>query len=94
MLFLGIKEGEGGALRGTDVGVSGCGVGGVKGSGGTVGIIDILFSLRASVGLTVRAARPVACTLLGMMESRLSEDGVLLEVPADLAGDRANDDTT
>lgn len=39
---------------------SGCGVGGVYGIGGAFGITDILFSLRASVGLIVRAARPVA----------------------------------
>ena len=51
----------------------------MKGIGGTLGIIESLFILRASVGLIVRAASPVACTLFGTMESRLSEEGVPLE---------------
>ena len=41
-------------------GVTACGVGGVYGIGGGFGIMDSLFNLRASVGLIVRAPRPVA----------------------------------
>ncbi len=60
MLFRGNMGGDGAMLRVTVVGVSGCGVCGVDGTPGGVGIIDILFNLRASVGLIVRAASPVA----------------------------------
>ena len=47
------------------------------GIGGGFGIMDNLINLRASVGLIVRAPRPVACALAGMIEIRLLlEDGV------------------
>lgn len=58
-LFLGTRAGDG-ADGSVNKVWSGCGVGGVYGIGGGFGIIDILFSLRASVGLIVRAAKPVA----------------------------------
>ena len=89
ILFLGIMDGEGAAFRDIDVGVSGWGVGGVKGIGGIVGIIESLFILRASVGLIVRAAKPVACTQFGIIDSRLSEEGVPLDWPMNLTGERA-----
>lgn len=70
-LFRGITGGDG------SDGVSACGVGGVYGIGGGFGIMDILFNLRASVGLIVRAPRPVACALPGMIEILLLlDDGV------------------
>ena len=53
-----------------------CGVGGVYGIGGGFGIMDILFNLRASVGLIVRAPRPVACAPPGMIDTLLLFDGV------------------
>lgn len=69
-------------------GCSGCGVGGVCGIGGTPWKADNLFNLRASVGLIVRAPRPVACT--GNTDSRLAdEEGVFVLLPADLPGDLA-----
>lgn len=70
-LFRGITGGDG------SDGGSASGVGGVYGIGGGLGIMDILFSLRASVGLIVRAPRPVACALPGMIETLLLlDDGV------------------
>ena len=73
-LFRGITGGDG------SVGVLACGVGGVNGIGGGFGIIDILFNLRASVGLIVRAPRPVACALPGIIEILLLlDDGVFDE---------------
>lgn len=89
MLFRGIIEGEGALWRVVDTGVSGWGVGGVNGIGGRFGIIDIRLSRRASVGLIVRAARPVACTLFGMIENRFSEEGVPMSLPRLLPGDLA-----
>lgn len=86
-LFRGTSEGEGADGIPAEDGVSGCGVGGVNGRGGTFGIIDILFSLRASVGLIVRAAKPVACALFGKIDSRLFEDGVRVPCVLGLAGD-------
>lgn len=59
------------------------------GIGGGFGIIDSRFILRASVGLIVRAPRPVACVVLGIMESLLLEDDGVLVLPVDLAGERA-----
>ncbi len=44
--------------------------------GGGFGIIDIRLIRRASVGLIVRAASPVACALFGITDIRLLEDGV------------------
>jgi hypothetical protein len=50
-------------------------VGGVCGIGGAGGAIDIRFMRRASVGLMVRAPKPVAC---GMVDMRLDdEEGVV-----------------
>ena len=80
-LFRGITGGDG------SDGVSACGVGGVYGNGGGFGIMDILFNLRASVGLIVRAPRPVACALPGMMEILLLLDGVFDNWNVGLAGD-------
>ncbi len=81
-IFRGITGGEGSS------GVSACGVGGVNGSGGGFGIMDILFSLRASVGLIVRAPRPVACALPGMIETLLLlDEGVFDNGKLGLAGD-------
>ncbi len=66
---------------------SGCGVGGVCGIGGAFCMIDSLFSLRASVGLIVRAPSPVACA--GMTDRRLAAaDGVLVLLSAERPGDR------
>lgn len=81
-LLRGITGGDG------SDGGSACGVGGVYGIGGGFGIIDILFNLRASVGLIVRAPRPVACALPGIMETLLLlEDGVFDNWKFGLAGD-------
>ena len=77
-LFLGIIEGDGADGKPAEEGVSGCGVGGVCGIGGGSGIIDILFNLRASVGLIVRAARPVAWALFGIIDNLLLDDGVIV----------------
>ena len=50
--------------------------------------MDILFSRRASVGLIVRAPRPVACALPGIIEILLLlEDGVFDNGKLGLAGD-------
>jgi len=55
------------------------GVGGVLGIGGADGIIDIRFARRVSVGLIVRAPKPVAW---GMVDMRLEdEEGVVTVVP-------------
>lgn len=58
------------------------------GIGGALGIIDILFILRASVGLMVRAASPVAWALLGIMDSLLLDEGVIVLCILGLPGDR------
>lgn len=64
-------------------------IGGVKGNGGAFGIIDIRFNRRASVGLIVRAPRPVACALPGITDNRLLDEGVWFLCVLGLAGDRA-----
>lgn len=52
--------------------------------------MDILFNLRASVGLIVRAPRPVACALPGIIETLLLlDDGVFDNWKVGLAGDLA-----
>jgi hypothetical protein len=62
-------------------------VGGVCGIGGAPGAIDIRFSLRASVGLIVRAPSPVACG--GITEARLEvEEGVATVLEGALTGVR------
>lgn len=76
-IFLGTREGDGKCVS-VNGDPSGCGVGGVNGMGGAPGIIDILFSLRASVGLIVRAASPVACALLGRIDILFPDDGVVV----------------
>ena len=86
ILFRGAKDGEGADGIPAEDGVSGCGVGGVNGTGGALGIIDILLSLLASVGLIVRAASPVAWALFGSIDMRLLE-GVELPCVLGLAGD-------
>ena len=58
-VFLGTSRGDA-AVRSLNANASDCGVGGVYGTGGAFGITDSLFNLRASVGLTVLAAKPVA----------------------------------
>jgi hypothetical protein len=89
-LFRGIRDGEGADWRPTEGGGSVCeGVGGVNGIGGGLCIIDNLFSLRASVGLIVRAPRPVACALPGMMDILLFDEGVFDPGNAARPGDRA-----
>ena len=71
-------------------GGSACGVGGVYGIGGGFGIMDILFNRRASVGLIVRAPRPVACALPGIIDILLLlDDGVFDNWKLGLAGDLA-----
>ena len=55
--------------------------------GGGFGIMDILFSLRASVGLIVRAAKPVAWALLGITDTRLLDEGVVVLWSLGLAGE-------
>lgn len=60
----------------------------MKGSGDGLGITDILFSLRASVGLIVRAAKPVACALLGRIDCLFTEDGVMVRCRCGLPGER------
>lgn len=86
-LFVGIKDGDGGNGSAKLI-VSACGVGGVKGSGGGLGITDILLSLRASVGLIVRAANPVACALFGRIDCLFADDGVVVLCRFGLPGDR------
>jgi hypothetical protein len=87
-LLRGIIEGDCAADLEPAKGGSGRDIGGgVKGMGGALGIMDILFILRASVGLTVLAPRPVAW-LPGIIDNRLAEDGVLVP-PVPLFGDRA-----
>lgn len=66
---------------------SGCGVGGVWGIGAGLGMIDILFILLASVGLIVRAPKPVACGAI--VDIRLLDNGVFVLGPVDLPGERA-----
>lgn len=61
------------------------------GIGGGFGITDILFSLRASVGLIVRAARPVACALFGKIDCLLEDDGVMVLCRFGLPGEREPD---
>lgn len=81
-LFRGITGGD------ASHGGSACTMGGVFGIGGGFGIMDILFNLRASVGLIVRAPRPVACALPGMIETLLLLDDELLDIwRLGLAGD-------
>ena len=83
-LFREITGGEG------SDGGSACGVGGVYGIGGGFGIIDIRFKMRASVGLIVRAPRPVACALPGMIDTLLLlDDGAFDNWKVGLAGDLA-----
>lgn len=84
-LFRGIWEGEV-ADRGFDKKGSGCGVGGVWGIGGALGMMDILFILRASVGLMVRAPKPVACG--AATDILLLDKGEFVLGPADLPGER------
>lgn len=87
-LFRGIKDGEGAACRPVEGGGSICeGVGGVNGIGGGLGIIDILLSLRASVGLIVRAPKPVACALPGIIDILLFDRGVFGAGKAATTGD-------
>jgi hypothetical protein len=77
LLLRGIMEGDWADDRGREIAASSCvWVGGVFGMGGAGGIIDMRFILRASVGLIVRAPRPVAW---GIMDIRLlaEDDGVL-----------------
>lgn len=73
-LFLGMNDGDWFVDRGR-VGRGSVCVGGVCGRGGAGGAIDIRFKRRASVGLMVRAPKPVAC---GMVDIRLDdEEGVV-----------------
>ena len=52
--------------------------------GGAGGTIDIRFSRLASVGLIVRAPRPVACNACGATDIRLDdEDGVVTTLALD-----------
>lgn len=81
-LFRGFTGGDG------SDGGSACVVGGVYGIGGGFGIMEILFNLRASVGLIVRAPRPVACALPGMIDTLLLlDEGVFDNWKVGLAGD-------
>ena len=89
-----VREEDGGSLFRENTGGDGsggssaCGGGGVYGIGGGFGIMDILFNLRASVGLIVRAPRPVACALPGMIDILLLlDDGVVDSWKFGLAGD-------
>ena len=59
----------------------------MKGIGGGFGIMDILFSLRASVGLIVRAPKPVAWAVPGIIEILLLDEGVVVLCNLGLAGD-------
>ena len=86
-LLRGIKDGDCAADRTPADGGSGCSIGGVHGIGGGFGIIDKRFIRCASVGLIVRAPRPVA-NALGKMDMRLLDEGVLDPSPVDLAGER------
>lgn len=64
----------------------------MNGIGGGCGITDILLSLRASVGLIVRAARPVACTLFGTTDCLFAEVGVVVvRCRCSLPGEREPD---
>ena len=83
-LLRGIIEGEPAVDLGARLGGSGKRIGGVRGRGGA-GIIDILFILRASVGLMVRAPRPVAWP--GIMDRRFPDEGVVASPWPSPAGD-------
>ena len=84
-LFRGIIEGESATERRPNEGGSGKFTGGVCGSGGALGIIERRFILRASVGLIVRAPKPVACP--GITESLFPDDGVVVPTRCSLRGD-------
>lgn len=87
-LFLGIKDGECAADRvpGRASGKGVAGVDGVLGIGGGSRscIMDILFILLVSVGLMVRAPKPLTCDC-GIRDKRL------LDVDEGLVGLRAGD---
>lgn len=86
-LFRGIAEGDWAHDRGRKGMGSAC-AGGVYGIGCAWGAVDIRFSRRASVGLMVRAPRPVATG--GMTETRLDadDDGVVVLPAVCLTGVR------
>lgn len=84
-LFRGIGAGDVAGSSFVEKG-SGCGVVGVWGIGGALGMIDILFILRASVGLMVRAPRPVACGAI--TDILLLDNGEFVPGPVDLPGER------
>jgi hypothetical protein len=96
-IFLGSKDGDLEEFRRVAIAVfiSGWGVGGVLGMGGGFCKTDSRFALRASVGLTVLAPRPVACDaegIPGITDIRF-EDGVVVPPRGDLPGDlAANED--
>lgn len=85
ILFRGIGAGDVAGSGLVEKG-SACGVVGVWGTGGALGMIDILFILRASVGLMVRAPRPVACGAI--TDILLLDDGEFVPGPVDLPGER------
>lgn len=85
ILFRGIGAGDVAGSGFVEKG-SGCGVVGVWGIGGALGMIDILFILRASVGLMVLAPRPVACGAI--TDILLLDNGEFVPGPVDLPGER------
>jgi hypothetical protein len=72
--------------------LSGCGVGGVFGIGGGACKTDNLFALLASVGLMVRAPRPVMCDgpEPGITDIRLVDEGVTVRLLGDFVAKEAD----
>lgn len=84
-LFRGIREGDWAEDRGREGTRSVC-IGGVCGRGGGCGIIERRFMRLASVGLIVRAPKPVAWGTVDILFDE--EDGVPTSSPADFPGVR------
>jgi hypothetical protein len=78
-LFRGRLDGDWAQDRGRTGSMS-CLVGGVYGNGGACGAVEIRFIRRASVGLIVRAPRPVACG--GITDTLFADEAGVVALPA------------